>query len=78
MSQCGFTDAGNILNQQVSPCEQARYAVADLRRFSDNDRVKLIQERLKFFFNVHVINLTAKVFRYERDWLFHSQRLLEA
>jgi len=62
----------------VAPCEQAGHAVLYLRWLADNDRVKLIQQRLKFFFDVHAINLTVKFFSHERDRLFHPQRLLEA
>ena len=78
MGERGFADAGYILDQQMSTREQAGDTIAHLRRFANNDRVKLIQQRLKFFFDVHAINLTVKFFSHERDWLFHPQRLLEA
>jgi hypothetical protein len=41
--QRGLADAGNVLDQQVSASQQAGDAILDLRRFSDDDRVKLTQ-----------------------------------
>jgi hypothetical protein len=42
MRQCGFANARHVFNQQMATGQQAGHTVAHLRRFADNDRVKLI------------------------------------
>ena len=59
MGQRGFAHARHIFNQQMAARQQAGNAVLHLSWLAHNDRVKLIQKRLKFFFNVHVFNHNA-------------------
>jgi hypothetical protein len=53
MGQGGFADARNVLDQQMPPGQQAGDAVPNLGRFSDDHRVKLVQERFEFLLCIH-------------------------
>ena len=44
MRECGFSDAGNVFDQQVATCQQAGHTVFDLRSFADDDRANLVDE----------------------------------
>ena len=56
MGEGGLADARNVFNQQVAARQQAGHAVADMGGFAHNHRVKLIQQRLEFFFHMHALN----------------------
>jgi hypothetical protein len=66
MGERGLAHPRHVLDQQVPPGEQAGDAVAHLGRFSDNHRVKLVQERLKFLLCIHEARRYPKLSQGER------------
>ena len=58
MGQRGLADARHVLDQQVPAGQQAGHAVAHLGRFSDDHRVKLIEERFEFLLCFHGTTLS--------------------
>ena len=58
MRQRGFAHAGDVFDQQMATCQQARHAILHLSVLANDDRVKLIYERCEFFFDLHFDTLT--------------------
>ena len=55
--QGGLANAGHVLNQQVTPGQQAGHAVLCLLGFADDHRVKLIHQRFEFWLRIHRLTL---------------------
>src|SRR6185369_16748202 len=61
MRQGRFADAGHVFDQKMTSRKKTRHAIANLRGFAHDHRVKLVQKALEFLLCIHLcMTLTQK------------------